>query len=379
MTIRPRTAQRHSLIAASLLLVLAVAEPASAQEAQAPAPSVTEPSPLPPASSPETGQTPAAPAVPAQQPAQMPAPASPAPDAEPPVDGSAAPAGAQPAAPAPGVPATAPSGLPGTEPFPSATPEGVAAGDPVTLAEVDGRDENLPHDLTPWGMYEAADWVVKAVMIGLVIASLVTWMIAIAKALEIIFARRRARVGVRRLERANSLHEAIEGNGRGRWRGPVAALAVTAADEAQRSASLSAEGIKERTAIALSRVEARVGRRMSRGTSVLATVGSVSPFVGLFGTVWGIMNSFIAISESNTTNLAVVAPGIAEALLATGIGLVAAIPAVVIYNAFSRSISGYRAVLSDGSALVMRHLSRDLDRGAAGATAPHPAPYAAAE
>jgi biopolymer transport protein ExbB len=100
---------------------------------------------------------------------------------------------------------------------------------------------------------------------------------------------------------------------------------------------------------------------MARGTGVLATIGSVGPFVGLFGTVWGIMNSFIGISESNTTNLAVVAPGIAEALLATAIGLVAAIPAVVIYNLFARSITGYRQLLADAAAGVERLVSRDLD------------------
>ena len=95
---------------------------------------------------------------------------------------------------------------------------------------------------------------------------------------------------------------------------------------------------------------------------LLASIGATAPFVGLFGTVWGIMNSFIGISNAHTTNLAVVAPGIAEALLATALGLFAAIPAVVIYNAFSRAIGGYRALLADGSALVMRLVSRDCER-----------------
>ena len=103
---------------------------------------------------------------------------------------------------------------------------------------------------------------------------------------------------------------------------------------------------------------------MIRGTGLLATIGATAPFVGLFGTVWGIMNSFIGISKPHTTNLAVVAPGIAEALLATALGLVAAIPAVVIYNMFSRSIAGYRALHADAAAEVMRLVSRDLDRGA---------------
>src|SRR3546814_481112 len=113
-----------------------------------------------------------------------------------------------------------------------------------------------------------------------------------------------------------------------------------------------------------SRIEAAGSRRMMRATGLLATIGATAPFVGLFGTVWGIMNSFIGISEAQTTNLAVVAPGIAEALLATALGLVAAVPAVVIYNMFSRAIGGYRALLADAAAEVMRLVSRDLDRAA---------------
>ncbi|WP_332689738.1 tonB-system energizer ExbB, partial [Bosea sp. (in: a-proteobacteria)] len=144
--------------------------------------------------------------------------------------------------------------------------------------------------------------------------------------------------------------------------GAVAILVSAAQSERERSTDLGEEGVKERVAIALSRIEARAGRSMARGTGLLATIGSTAPFVGLFGTVWGIMNSFIGISQSKTTNLAVVAPGIAEALLATAIGLVAAIPAVIIYNVFSRSIAGYRATLSDASGEVLRHLSRDLER-----------------
>jgi biopolymer transport protein ExbB len=100
---------------------------------------------------------------------------------------------------------------------------------------------------------------------------------------------------------------------------------------------------------------------MIRSTGVLATIGATAPFIGLFGTVWGIMNSFIGISKSHTTNLAVVAPGIAEALLATALGLVAAIPAVVMYNTFARWIATYRALQADASAEVLRLVSRDLD------------------
>jgi biopolymer transport protein ExbB len=120
-------------------------------------------------------------------------------------------------------------------------------------------------------------------------------------------------------------------------------------------------GIKDRIASRLHRLEAAFARRATRGTGLLATIGSTSPFVGLFGTVWGIMNSFIGISQSHTTSLAVVAPGIAEALLATATGLVAAIPAVVIYNVFARATGGYRADLASLSALVQRLASRELD------------------
>ncbi len=200
-------------------------------------------------------------------------------------------------------------------------------------------------------------------MVGLAFASFITWTVWLAKGLELTTAKRRARNGLRVIEKAGSLQEAVQvfGDTRSR-RGPVAALARQAAHEVMRSANLPSEGAKERIAIALSRIEARAARSMTRGTGLLATIGATAPFVGLFGTVWGIMNSFIGISQSKTTNLAVVAPGIAEALLATGIGLVAAIPAVIIYNVFARSISGYRAVLSDASAEVLQLVSRDLDR-----------------
>ncbi|NDW05632.1 tonB-system energizer ExbB [Jiella sp. 40Bstr34] len=236
-----------------------------------------------------------------------------------------------------------------------------SGGEPVLFQEP--RDAKLPHDLSPWGMFMAADWVVKGVMIALALASLATWTILLVKGFEVFGAKWRARSGVKRLARADSLEAAIgDERNAARWRGPVGALARSAAHEWRRSGELSAEGVKERVAMALGRIEANASRSLNRGTGILATVGSIAPFVGLFGTVWGIMNSFIGISEANTTNLAVVAPGIAEALLATAIGLVAAIPAVVVYNVFARSIAGYRAILSDASALVLQHLSRDLER-----------------
>jgi biopolymer transport protein ExbB len=127
--------------------------------------------------------------------------------------------------------------------------------------------------------------------------------------------------------------------------------------------ALDPTGVKDRIASRLERLEAAAGRAMIRGTGLLATIGATAPFVGLFGTVWGIMNSFIGISKQHTTNLAVVAPGIAEALLATALGLIAAIPAVVMYNMFSRWIASYRALHADAASEVLRLVSRDLDRG----------------
>ncbi len=222
---------------------------------------------------------------------------------------------------------------------------------------------SLPRDLSPWSMFTQADIVVKAVMIGLAFASLVTWTVWLAKGLELLAARRKASSATHKLETAESLEQALNDIEQSWVRsGPVAELVRAAVSEWVRSANLSVEGVKERASIALSRVEARAGRDMARGTGLLATIGATAPFVGLFGTVWGIMNSFIGISQTKTTNLAVVAPGIAEALLATAIGLVAAIPAVIIYNVFARAITGYRMILTDASAEVLRHLSRDLER-----------------
>jgi biopolymer transport protein ExbB len=217
--------------------------------------------------------------------------------------------------------------------------------------------------LSPWGMFMNADIVVKAVMIGLVLASVLSWTIWFAKGIELLTARTRMRRAIAALNQARSWDEATQ-RLQGRTTG-AGALVAAADTELKLSAdALSPDGVKERVASRLERLEAAAGRNMIRGTGVLATIGAIAPFVGLFGTVWGIMNSFIGISKSHTTNLAVVAPGIAEALLATALGLVAAIPAVVMYNMFSRWTASYRAQNADASAEVLRLISRDLDRGA---------------
>ncbi|WP_374379233.1 tonB-system energizer ExbB [Dongia sp.] len=243
------------------------------------------------------------------------------------------------------------------------------AGEPILLGP-DGQPlpaeaaAILPHDLSPWGMFMQADWIVKGVMIGLALASIVTWTVWLVTSLELMAAKRRARHLRAHLAAAPSLVSALGNAPAAQHAG--AELMAAAAREVDLSADLPADGIKERIASRLERIEAAAARYATRGTGILATIGSTAPFVGLFGTVWGIMNAFIGISKAQTTNLAVVAPGIAEALLATAIGLVAAIPAVVIYNKFSRSISGYRALLADISAELLRLVSRDLDRARAG-------------
>jgi biopolymer transport protein ExbB len=223
---------------------------------------------------------------------------------------------------------------------------------------------NLPRDLSPWSMFMSADILVQAIMIGLAFASLVTWTVWLAKNLELWAASRKLRRGLAAISGQRSLADARARVAPGR--GILPALIDAAVLELRLSADLADKsGIKERIATRLARLEVAAGRAMNRGTGVLATIGATAPFVGLFGTVWGIMNSFIGISKAQTTNLAVVAPGIAEALLATAIGLFAAIPAVIIYNQFTRSIARYRALTGDASAEVLRLVSRDLDRGRA--------------
>jgi biopolymer transport protein ExbB len=216
-------------------------------------------------------------------------------------------------------------------------------------------------ELSPWTMFKSADVVVKAVMIGLAFASLVTWTIFFAKLLELAVVQRKVRSALAKIADARSLAEAQFALGS---KGSVLASFLAAAmREARLSAGISSDaGIKERAASSFAEIVRAEARRIRLGMGLLATIGATSPFVGLFGTVWGIMNSFIGISKSQTTNLAVVAPGIAEALLATAIGLVAAIPAVIIYNNFSRVTKGYLELVSRASGAAGRLLSRDLDR-----------------
>jgi biopolymer transport protein ExbB len=216
-------------------------------------------------------------------------------------------------------------------------------------------------ELSPWSMFMSADVIVKAVMIGLAFASLVTWTIFIAKMIELTVVQGKLRRALAKIGDARSLAEAQFALGA--KEGVLPSLLGTAMREGRLSAGISSDaGIKERAASSFAEIVRAEARRVRLGMGLLATIGATSPFVGLFGTVWGIMNSFIGISKSQTTNLAVVAPGIAEALLATAIGLVAAIPAVIIYNHFARMTKGYLELVSRASGAAARLLSRDLDR-----------------
>ncbi|MBJ3814174.1 tol-pal system-associated acyl-CoA thioesterase [Shimwellia pseudoproteus] len=227
-------------------------------------------------------------------------------------------------------------------------------------------EENLMQaDLSVLGMYHHADLVVKAVMIGLILASVITWAIFFSKGAEFIKQKRRLKQEQQQLSEARSFDQAREMAQQFDAHSFSRQLVEEVHNELELSSgSEDNEGIKDRSSFRLERKVAGVARYLGRSNGYLATIGAISPFVGLFGTVWGIMNSFISIAHSQTTNLSVVAPGIAEALLATAIGLVAAIPAVIIYNIFSRTINGYKADLGDVAAQILLLQSRDLDLSA---------------
>ncbi len=308
---------RATLVALSVLTLVSLVAPSSAQQQMAPAAAPAQSAPVAQQAAPAAPQAPTQAATPVQSPT------------------AAAPVAAQ-----------------GTQDV-SAAP---AEGEGRKSATIAGLKE-----LSPWVMFWNADIVVKAVMIGLAFASLVTWTVFIAKMIELTVIQRKLRAALTKISDVRSLAEAQFALGA---KGSVlSALIAAAMREGRLSAGISSDaGIKERAASSFAEIVRAEGRRIRVGMGLLATIGATSPFVGLFGTVWGIMNSFIGISKSQTTNLAVVAPGIAEALLATAIGLVAAIPAVIIYNHFSRVTKGYLELVSRASGAAARLLSRDLDR-----------------
>ncbi|MDO9588109.1 MAG: tonB-system energizer ExbB [Brevundimonas sp.] len=267
--------------------------------------------------------------------------------------------------------ATAPAAAPAAAVAPAADAAAPAApeADPAAPLQVGGESHGK---MTPASMFMDSDPVVKTVMIGLVLASIFTWVLLLIKMFEFGALNRRTDQFLETFRQTRTIadmrrvatSDEFDGN-------PLADMAAAATDEIElsRQAGLSVTGDHADSALmraqsAVAAVQAGLAKRLSGGQQFLASTGSTAPFIGLFGTVYGIMNSFIGIANTNTTNLAVVAPGIAEALLATGIGLFAAIPAVIFYNYFNTRISAY-GTRSDGfSAELTNAISRNLDKGA---------------
>jgi biopolymer transport protein ExbB len=277
---------------------------------------------------------------------------------------TAAPALAQNAAPAPAA-AAAPADN-SAAPIPAPAPD---TSSDATPTHVGGKDAG---HLGPWEMFVDAEPLVKVVMVGLVIASFFSWTILILKIFEFNGINRVSNRfletyrGAKSITEMGKIAESEEFAGN-----PLADMCAAAVAEVELSkqAGLQVSGEHRDTTIiraqsAVAAVQASLARRLSGGMQFLATVGSTGPFIGLFGTVYGIMHSFIGIANSNTTNLAVVAPGIAEALLATGLGLFAAIPSVVFYNYFQTSITSFGSRTEGFVAELMNAISRQLDKGA---------------
>ncbi|MEW6389726.1 MAG: MotA/TolQ/ExbB proton channel family protein [Pseudomonadota bacterium] len=255
---------------------------------------------------------------------------------------------------------------------PAAPAADAAAAPAPEAAPAEEGGEKKAHSLTPVGMFMAAGAVVKVVMIGLILASVFSWVLLLTKIFEFAALNKQSDKFLEAFRGARSVadiarissSEEFEGN-------PMADMAAAASQEVElsRQAGLQVAGEHRdstlaRATYAINAVQASLAKRLSGGMVFLASVGSAGPFIGLFGTVYGIMTSFIGIANTNTTNLAVVAPGIAEALLATGIGLFAAIPAVIFYNYFQTRISGYGTRSEGFVAELMNAISRQLDKGA---------------
>ncbi len=221
-------------------------------------------------------------------------------------------------------------------------------------------------DYSMWSLFLHATFMVKIIMILLVLASVWCWAIVIDKTIQYRRARKEAQVFDRAFwsgEPLDGLFDQIGPEPRGQSQRIFSSGMVEWRRSHRQDGGLIA-GAQSRIDRSMDVAIAKEGEALGRGLPVLATVGSTAPFIGLFGTVWGIMNSFIGIAEQQNTNLAVVAPGIAEALLATGLGLLAAIPAVIFYNKLSadanRIVGGYEAFADEFSTI----LSRQLDAAA---------------
>ena len=267
--------------------------------------------------------------------------------------------------PAPAAPAADAAAAPAAEAAPAAP--AAPAAEPAEPAKIEHAGK-----LTPIQMFLDAEPVVKVVMIGLILASIFSWTLLVTKIFEFGSLNKKSDSflesfrGARTIADINRIasSEEFEGN-------PMADMAAAASQEVELSkqAGLAVSGDHRdstilRAVTAVNAVQAALAKRLGSGMTFLASVGSAGPFIGLFGTVYGIMNSFIGIANTNTTNLAVVAPGIAEALLATGIGLFAAIPAVIFYNYFQTRISAYGTRSEGFVAELTNAISRQLDKGA---------------
>jgi|SRR6185312_1135421 len=279
-----------------------------------------------------------------------------------------APAFAQPAAASSAAPAAASAAAPAADSSAAAPADSSQAASSITSTTA-GKGASK---LTPITMFLGATWVVKIVILGLALCSVLSWALLVTKLLEFGGLNRESDRFLEAFRNARSItdinrvaaSEEFEGN-------PMADMAAAASAEVElsRQAGLAVTGEHRDSAVAragsaVNAVQAQLARRLSGGMAFMASLGSNAPFVGLFGTVYGIMYSFIGIANTNTTNLAVVAPGIAEALLATGFGLFAAIPAVIFYNYFQTRISAYGNRAEGFVAELMNAISRQLDKGA---------------
>ena len=278
---------------------------------------------------------------------------------------------AQPAPPAPGgaaAPAAAPAqpGAPATDPAaepapPVIGPDGLPVAPAVDPAAVPPPvppvEEAKPEDITPITMFLKASIVVQAVMTLLLLWSVVTWALMISKLTFFSGLSGRTNRVLQVFRSASSVADAAK-NAKAFRDNPFGRMLIAAGDEI---ASGKKGGVSGRVSQRMGIVQAEVGEELSAGMGIFATVGSIAAFVGLFGTVWGIMNSFIGIAQTQTTNLAVVAPGIAEALFATGIGLFAAVPAVIFYNMFARRIGAYQTRMDNFSSEILVRVAREFE------------------
>ncbi len=217
-------------------------------------------------------------------------------------------------------------------------------------------------DFSMWALFARATFIVKIVMLTLIVASFWAWSIIIQKIILYRKARREAEVFDRRFwsgEPLDQLFNEIGSEPAGQSEKIFAAGMMEWRRSHRNDGGLIA-GATARIDRSMDVAIVKESEGLQRGLSVLATVGATAPFIGLFGTVWGIMNAFIEIAEQQSTNLAVVAPGIAEALLATGLGLLAAIPAVIFYNKLSadsdRIVAGYEAFADEFATILSRQL-----------------------